>query len=458
MAIQLSVSLGSSFAEFALVESARPRRSLAFRRCYLPSEPLTNTLKNFLAENANYKPEKVLVASRRLEKILDTRLGGSVAQIVTKGFENWPLLRQPTNTPYFDIFPSRGEPLASQDLIFGVDERIGSEGEVLKPLDMGNLLEISTKLKLLNIQRICINFIFINKNPIHWQQACEFFTKEGFIVFSSESSGSDEMLTWRKNLLTASLYGTFQEMKESLELGVEGLVDKDQIEFFTGQGLIKASDWKMLSGSLFGLQKSLADFYKDSNSCILFLGLEKWQWIDPLKTESTWQSPWGYLAENRPYTFALKTQPTQEIQINDRGDIVIFENETGYEPGPMIMGRAHKPTVIDVLASSTQMTQPWMAAQGLTKFSESLKAMIRNAKLISGCSNEELIQSLTTQILSQIANQSEMNCLGRPLLVTGALANTLFKELKKHTRGAVELCPYSAEVEALSVSEGPLHA
>jgi hypothetical protein len=453
MAIQLSVSLGSSFAEFALLESERPRRSLAFQRCYLPSEPLVTNLRQFLAKNSQYKPAKALVSSRRLEKILDTRLGGSVAQIVTKGFENWPLLRQPIANPHFDIFPSRGEPLASQDLIFGVKERMGSEGQVIQGLDLEQLQEVSAQLKLLNVQRVCVNFLFANKNQEHWKQACDFFQQQGFLVFSSPTIGNDEMLTWRKNLLNASLYGTFQESKESVELGCEGTIEKKQIFFLTGTDLVSDTNWQNLSGTLFGLTKALADFYRANAQPVLYLGFEKWFWINPQKTEIAWDSPWGLLAEKRPNSVPMRIQPTQAVVLNELGDIILSETELGYEPGPMVMGRAHKPTVMDLLVQQTKLEQPWVSQNGLQKYLETMKAMLRNSRLLSDNSVDQLNSGLFERMINQLSLQAQVLSCGRNLLVTGALAQNLIAPLKKSFGDGIELCPFSSEVETLATSE-----
>ena len=453
MAIQLSVSLGSSFAEFALLESERPRRSLAFQRCYLPSEPLTTNLRQFLSANQQYRPIKALISSRRLEKILDTRLGGSVAQVVTKGFENWPLLRQPVSNPHFDIFPSRGEPLASQDLIFGVNERIGAEGQIIQAISIDQLQEIASQLKLLDVERVCVNFLFANKNPSHWQQACEFFRQKEFRVFSSPIIGNDEMLTWRKNLLNASLFGTFQESKESVELGCEGVIPKDQIYFLTGSELVSEKNWQNLSGTLFGLTRALADFYKNQNQPILYLGFEKWLWLDPQKQDIAWDSPWGLLAEERPYSVPMRIQPTQAVVLNELGDIVISDTELGYEPGPMVLGRAHKPAVMDLLVQQTKLEQPWVSKVGSQKFLETIKAMIRNSRLLSDSSVDQLNAALFERVIGQLSLQSQVLSQGRRLTVTGAMAQSLISSLKKNLGDGIELCPFSSEIEILATSE-----
>ena len=91
--MQVGLSIGPSFAELCAIG---PGKTISIRN-YLPKESLKDLLKKFrsqLGESEAQTPLRFQVQLRFLEKIFPTensitRLGGSVAQLVTAGFEDW---------------------------------------------------------------------------------------------------------------------------------------------------------------------------------------------------------------------------------------------------------------------------------------------------------------------------------------------------------------------------------
>lgn len=457
MAIQLGISLGTSFAEYCLIDTRRPNVSLSFSRHYLPTENLTNSLKIFLEKNSDVKINQVCIASRVLEKILDTRLGGSVAQIVTQGFENWPLLRQSLSNPYFEIFPTRTEALASQDLIFGIHERINAQGKVIKKVKISELEQIAEKLKLQKIEKICVNLLFSEINNTHLNSVTQFFKEKGFQVFSSEGTENykDEILSWRRNLLNASLAGTAQEIHSEIMTALEGRAHQDQIFYFDGSGKPFHFQVDRLSSSLFGPYSLIANKYQDDKQ-ILFLGMEKWYLIKPQSQKKTWDSPWGPLGGQIPNCQPLRLQPTSELTVDEFETLEWSPAEVGFEPGPMMFGRALKPTVFDALLidSTDECFSPFIQENGKKKFRDTVHAMIKNSNS-KETKFERILGELEAHLVDQIALKVllEQESRDRSLTCTGIFAHRLLPQLKaRWPEIEWKLCPYSREIEGLSVA------
>ncbi len=398
MALHAYLQVGLSFADLGLFENKTLK---AHRRFYLPQEPLGAALKKFWLENGT--PEKLFVSSRFLEKILDAKLGGTVAQVVTSGFETWAILRQPVLPDRFDIKPYRQEPLASQELIFGLSERIDHQGHVVKPVEISELEFINSKLKLMGVKRVCVNLLFSHQNPTHQEQVAKYFLEQGFEVLAATrcENSSDEMPAWRRNVINACLSGAFSEHLEDIK---KSWPDHEvQISFLsrTGEGFVE--DKNQIAGSLFSWTHVLAESLKNQADQVLYLGLESWSLISTKHKAEYWKSPWGLIEGKIPLLHQLDVQPTQEVSSGFWGGIQFSKKELGYEPGPMAFGRALKPTVFDVLNEKHKLPVTQIQPHGAQKFKDHLTAMIKNIPELSHTNVEKLTQSLIDHLVQMLS-------------------------------------------------------
>lgn len=431
--VYCGISIGPSFVEITLAEMDKTISStIQSQRFYLPQEPLAQALKKFFS-NLDIKPQKFFIASRYLEKIFDTKLGGSVAQVVTHGFEDWPLLRQPLKSNRYKAQPSRQEALASQELIFGLNERMDNNGKVLKALDIADLEFIASKLKLMEVKRVCVNLLFANANPDHQNQTTKYLTEQGFEVFcvNRETTSNDEIPAWRQNILNACLAGTFSELKEEIEKALETSgFDKTQIHYADGTGVFFKEDHNKLTSSLFAWADSLNRHFKKEKT-VLYLGLESWYLLHPHRHFPHWESPWGMLETSSPWLKKLETQPTLEIQNDFFGGIGFGKKELGFEPGPMSFGRSLKPSAFDVLAETLDLKLPQINANGKTKMKSYLTTLMKNRSEISGLSPTELLNKLLNQLVFQLLSEVSFEAADSEIVLAGYFAEHLKPLLTK---------------------------
>src|SRR5262245_31598263 len=117
------------------------------------------------------------------------RKGAKAALVTTKGFRDVLEIARGNRPDPFDLHYRRDEPLIPRVLRFEVTERIGSNGEVVTPLDMAALAPLADKLKQLGVEAVAIFFMNSYANPAHEEQAAEALRKlmpEVYITHSTE--------------------------------------------------------------------------------------------------------------------------------------------------------------------------------------------------------------------------------------------------------------------------------
>ena len=69
------------------------------------------------------------------------------------------------------------------------------------------------------LQKVAIHFLHAKTNPIHQNQVVEYFKNKGYEVFlPSTTPQVDEGARWHRNLLNASLKGSYDEIKKELDI------------------------------------------------------------------------------------------------------------------------------------------------------------------------------------------------------------------------------------------------
>lgn len=434
MAPQAFLHVGLSFATVEIDVNQSLSSPKTQRRFYLPQEPLATHLAKFWSEFGF--PETLTVDSRYLEKILDAKLGGTVAQIVTSGFETWPVLRQPILPHRFDPNPHRQEPLASQDLIFGLSERLDRTGKVLNAVNLEELDFIHSKLKLMGVKRVCANLLFANKNPRHQDQVAHFFKEHGFEVFAAPrlADSKDEMPSWRKNVINACLSGAFAEHVEEIK---KSFGEKSvQLQFLNDLGKTFLDDRDQVTGSLFAWARNIEKTLSREFDAALDFGLENWSMVAFRSPSKFWDSPWGQIDIQSPAIDRLSIQPSQQMATGHWGGLTWKEEEMGFEPGPISFGRAHKILLFDVLHDHFQLPLPQVQKNGVQRFKDQMTAQMKSHSAtnqikgpnVSGVMIEKMADQLALEVLFWSAKQSP-----RPqkLAVSGFFGEQLTPLLKK---------------------------
>jgi N-methylhydantoinase A len=101
------------------------------------------------------------------------RKGAKAALVTTAGFRDVLEIARGNRPDPFDLHYHRDEPLIPRQLRFEVEERIGSKGEIITPLDTAALEPLAGALAALGIEAVAIFFMNSYANPAHEGQAAE---------------------------------------------------------------------------------------------------------------------------------------------------------------------------------------------------------------------------------------------------------------------------------------------
>jgi N-methylhydantoinase A len=93
------------------------------------------------------------------------RKGARVALVTTAGFEDVIEIGRQARPKLYDFFFDRVEPLVPRDLRFGVDERVSSEGEILREPSAKELLELAERVVEKKSEAVAVSLLFSFANP-----------------------------------------------------------------------------------------------------------------------------------------------------------------------------------------------------------------------------------------------------------------------------------------------------
>jgi N-methylhydantoinase A len=96
------------------------------------------------------------------------RTGARVGALLTAGHEDIPYIQRINRKTLYDLRWQKPKPLLrSRADILGVPERIGSEGQVIRALDEGAVVELCTRLRERGVEAVAICLLFAYVNPDH---------------------------------------------------------------------------------------------------------------------------------------------------------------------------------------------------------------------------------------------------------------------------------------------------
>src|SRR3954452_16301463 len=107
------------------------------------------------------------------------RTGARVLLLVTAGHEDIPYIQRINRKTLYDLRWQKPKPLlASRRDSVGVRERVGSEGQIIRPLDVDALAAACREVRERPIEAVAISLLFSYVNPEHERQVREVVARE----------------------------------------------------------------------------------------------------------------------------------------------------------------------------------------------------------------------------------------------------------------------------------------
>src|ERR1700683_5266472 len=154
--LRIAIDTGGTFTDCVWVDRGRIRMLKVFSTPEDPSQAIGGALEKIGARDPLILLHGTTVGTTAILQ----RKGARVALVTTAGFEDVIEIGRQARPKLYDFFFDRIEPLVTADLRFGVDERVSSEGEVLREPSSAHLRDLKNKVLALGPEAIAISLLF----------------------------------------------------------------------------------------------------------------------------------------------------------------------------------------------------------------------------------------------------------------------------------------------------------
>lgn len=410
----IALYLGESYATIGLFDTSKKQSVPLYEKAiFLPQISLKNLLNQTKIKfeelfPANETPVQVYVVTKYFDRLKQFRLGGSISQIIIKGFEN-----------SYTLTDSRSLSLAAAQLIISVEEADFNETHLSQELE---------RIRKINpdLNKVVISIPEESVTAAQMEYLLDFFTKAGLKIFHCTSAHIQSQL--RKTLLNAGSEGTKEEIITELK---ETFGENTNVSFYCSNGFQKNFENCELFTSANNFLAHYIKIKKYTQGA--FFDIETLKFIGS-EIVSEWQSPWGRIPIEHYKFTDLTIHPFSEIKLNHLSLLQIESNPQQLEPGPVVAGRAIKPLVIDLFYSDLLKND--LAKNLFTQLPlDTLRTKISNmfSVLEKGQKNPALFVSVAEvkqNALETLKNEVSTHSNSKNTLVFGPLADVFMPHAK----------------------------
>lgn len=166
---RLGCDIGGTFTDFVLVNDDTGTFSI-YKCLTTPSDPsdaVETGIKGLMAQAPGFMPEvaEIIHGTTLVINAIIERKGARTGLITTKGFRDVLELGREIRYDAYDIFSEYPQPLVSRDLRLEVDERISSDGRVLRAPDADEVKALVGTLLNAGVESVAICLINSYENP-----------------------------------------------------------------------------------------------------------------------------------------------------------------------------------------------------------------------------------------------------------------------------------------------------
>jgi len=168
---RLGCDIGGTFTDFVLVNDVTGE--FQTNKCLTtpsdPSDAVETGIRQFLENNPGFMDDvsEVIHGTTLVINAIIERKGSETGLITTKGFRDVLELGREKRYDAYDIFSEYPKPLVPRFRRREVDERMASDGRILKQLDPEEVRNVIQELKQTGIESLAICLINSYENPEH---------------------------------------------------------------------------------------------------------------------------------------------------------------------------------------------------------------------------------------------------------------------------------------------------
>ncbi len=190
---RLGCDIGGTFTDFVLLNDQTGE--IKTYKCLTtprdPSDAVEEGIRGLEKDTPDFikKLDEVIHGTTLVINAIIERKGARTALITTKGFRDVLEIGRGIRYAPYDVFAEFPKPLIPRHLRFEVDERVRSDGSVLKPLDSQEATRVVREILKQNVESIAVCLINSFENPGH-----ELLLKE---IIETEAPGISVSISFR---------------------------------------------------------------------------------------------------------------------------------------------------------------------------------------------------------------------------------------------------------------------
>jgi len=219
--MRIGVDTGGTFTDFVFFDGKSLKIHKTPSTPQNPSEAILVGLGDVLGNSL--RDIEVVHGTTVATNALLERKGAKVALVTTSGFEDVIEIGRQNRGELYDFFWSPPEPLVPRALRFGIEERMGYDGVIIKDVKKREVAELKERLSKLNIEGVAICFLHSYANP-HNEKVVEQMLRPLGIPISTSSKILPEFREYERTstvVINSYLIPTVKEYMEALEGGLK---------------------------------------------------------------------------------------------------------------------------------------------------------------------------------------------------------------------------------------------
>lgn len=179
---RLGCDIGGTFTDFVLLND-QTGEIKTFKCLTTPKDPsdaVEEGIRGLEKDTPNFieQLDEIIHGTTLVINAIIERKGAKTALITTKGFRDVLEIGRGIRYAPYDIFAEFPKPLIPRHLRFEVDERIRSDGSILKPLNIQEARKVVQEILKYNVESIAVCLLNSFENPTHELMLKDLIEKE----------------------------------------------------------------------------------------------------------------------------------------------------------------------------------------------------------------------------------------------------------------------------------------
>ena len=210
--VRIGIDIGGTFTDFLLVDGSSGSFNV-HKVLTTPDDPSRAVLEglHWLLESSGADPRaitQIVHGTTLVTNALIERKGARTGLITTKGFRDAVEIGREHRYDLYDLFIDLPEPLVPRYLRLEVDERVFSDGSVVRVLDHGEVRDRIDELRAEGVEAVAVSLLHSYQNPEHERRIGEVLEDHApELVFSLSSDVVPEIREYERSSTTiANVY------------------------------------------------------------------------------------------------------------------------------------------------------------------------------------------------------------------------------------------------------------